>query len=92
MYDVLNYTSALAGSSLFVLLSWCCGIYTVCIKTNPMFTDTQSFGVLVRIISILLDMLLDSDQNKPSMKTGAVARVRRALRVVSIPPSPLAQL
>ncbi|KAL0955554.1 hypothetical protein HGRIS_001793 [Hohenbuehelia grisea] len=72
--------SAYASSDLFVLLSWSCGLYTVCLKTNPDFTSSQSWITLVTALATLLDILLESAVAKPSMKNGVLVRVRRALR------------
>ncbi|KIK62847.1 hypothetical protein GYMLUDRAFT_242480 [Collybiopsis luxurians FD-317 M1] len=69
-----------APSDLFVLLSWCCGIYAVCLETNKNFTQESSYKSIVGSMAVLLDMISDSDRAKPSLKTGALVRVRRALR------------
>lgn len=72
--------SSHAPSNLFVLLSWSCGLYTTCVKCDPDFSASNSFRVLVGSMAFLLDMLSESSMVKPSMKRGAVVRVRRALR------------
>ncbi|KAE9398973.1 ARM repeat-containing protein [Gymnopus androsaceus JB14] len=72
--------SSYAPSDLFVLLSWCSGIYTVCLEANPHFIETSSWRSLVGSKAILLDMIFESDRAKPSLKNGALVRTRRALR------------
>jgi len=74
--------SSYAPSDLFVLLSWSCGIYTVCLKTNPDIPPTQVWRVLVGILATLFDLINGSVKAKPSLKNGALVRVRRALRSV----------
>lgn len=79
-------SSSYAPSNLFVLLGWCSGLYTVCLESNPKFIETLSWKSLVGSMAILLDMVYDSDRAKPSLKKGALVRVRRALRsVCSLP-------
>jgi hypothetical protein len=74
--------SSYAPSDLFVLLSWSCGLYSICLKTNPDFPETQSWRVLVGILATLFDMILSSIIAKASLKHGAFVRVRRAIRSV----------
>ncbi|CAA7260345.1 unnamed protein product [Cyclocybe aegerita] len=69
-----------APSDLFVLLSWSCGLYTTCVKSNPNFASSHSWRALVGSLALLLDMLLESTKAKPSMKNGGLVRTRRALR------------
>ncbi|KAF9059496.1 armadillo-type protein [Rhodocollybia butyracea] len=82
--EVAHFTkrtsSSYAPSDLFVLLSWCSGIYSVCLEVNPHFTETSSWKSVVGSLAILLDMLCDSNRAKPSLKNGALVRTRRALR------------
>ncbi|KAJ3745026.1 armadillo-type protein [Lentinula detonsa] len=73
-------SSSYAPSNLFVLLGWCSGLYTVCLESNLQFTETTSWKSLVGSTAILLDMICESDRAKPSLKKGALVRVRRALR------------
>ncbi|KAJ3828802.1 translational activator GCN1 [Lentinula raphanica] len=73
-------SSSYAPSNLFVLLEWCSGLYTVCLEANPQFTESPAWKSLVGSIAILLDMICESDRAKPSLKNGALVRVRRALR------------
>lgn len=68
---------------MFVLLNWACGIYTVCVKQNESFSSSPPFKGLVGSIAVLLDMVLESSKSKDSLKNGALARTRRALRSVS---------
>ncbi|RDB20660.1 eIF-2-alpha kinase activator gcn1 [Hypsizygus marmoreus] len=72
--------SSYAPSDLFVLLSWSCGIYSVCVTTSPEFSSTNVWRALVGSIAVLLDMLNASTKAKASMVHGALVRVRRALR------------
>ncbi|KAF9047662.1 armadillo-type protein [Panaeolus papilionaceus] len=69
-----------APSNLFVLHSWSCGLYTICVKYNPHLSESNSFKMLVGSIALLFDMLADSSQAKTSLKHGALTRTRRALR------------
>ncbi|KAJ4478479.1 armadillo-type protein [Lentinula aciculospora] len=73
-------SSSYAPSNLFVLLGWCSGLYTICLESNPYFVGTTSWKSLIVSMAILLDMICDSDRAKPSLKKGALVRVRRALR------------
>ncbi|KAG6873014.1 hypothetical protein C0995_003975 [Termitomyces sp. Mi166 len=72
--------SSYASSDLFVLLSWSCGIYTVCINTSLEFSSTNVWRVLVGSMATLLDMINASVKVKQSLLHGALVRVRRALR------------
>ncbi|KAG6815376.1 hypothetical protein H0H93_009993, partial [Arthromyces matolae] len=72
--------SSYASSDLFVLLSWSCGIYTVCTAANSEFSSTNTWRVLVGSMGTLLDMISASTKAKPSLLEGALVRVRRALR------------
>ncbi|TFK68469.1 ARM repeat-containing protein, partial [Pluteus cervinus] len=74
--------NSFAPSDIFVLLSWSCGIYTICAKRDE-FVASKSWPVLVSVIATLFDMLNDSEVAKPSLKQGAVTRLRRALRSAS---------
>ncbi|KAF9012742.1 armadillo-type protein [Cyathus striatus] len=72
--------TAHAPADLFVLLSWSCGLYTICVKYNPDFPSSNSWKMLVGSMAILLDMLDESSTAKPSLKKGGLVKVRRALR------------
>ena len=72
--------SSYAPSTLFVLLGWSCGLYTVCAKNNPDFATSNPLRALIGSMAFLLDMLTDSSVAKPSLKHGGLVRVRRALR------------
>ena len=74
--------SSYAPSDLFVLLSWSCGLYTVCLKHNAQFTSSDPWKVLVGSMATLLDMIAESTIAKPALKKGALVRTRRALRSV----------
>ncbi|KAG7093730.1 hypothetical protein E1B28_007382 [Marasmius oreades] len=73
-------SSSYAPSNLYVLLSWCCGLFTVCVETNPTFAESQSWNSMLSSMATLLDMLSSSQQAKPSLKNGGLVVVRRALR------------
>lgn len=73
-----------ASTDVFVLLSWCCGIYTVCLQCNPEFPSERSWSPLVSTIAALLNLLLDkATKTKPTVQKSALVRTRRALRTVS---------
>ncbi|KAG6915850.1 hypothetical protein DXG01_009609 [Tephrocybe rancida] len=72
--------SSYASSDMFVLLSWSCGIYTICVNASPEFSSTNVWRVLVGSMATLLDMLNASTQAKKSLTHGALVRVRRSLR------------
>ncbi|THU98405.1 ARM repeat-containing protein [Dendrothele bispora CBS 962.96] len=72
--------SSYAPSDLYVLLSWSCGLYMVCLETNASFTESQPWSSLVNSMALLLDMIFDSERAKPTLKNGALVHVRRALR------------
>ncbi|KAH9944598.1 armadillo-type protein [Amylocystis lapponica] len=82
--EVLHFSKK-AGSyvstDIFVLLSWCCGLYIVCLESNPDFTSTSAWSKLVGVMSTLTDLLLDkSTRAKPSLQKSGLVRIRRALR------------
>ena len=68
---------------MFVLLSWCCGLYVACLDSNKEFTTTRAWPVLLGIMASLVDMLLDpGTPGKKSIQKSALVRTRRALRHV----------
>lgn len=70
---------------MFVLLSWCCGLYVACLECNPDFTKSRSWTALLGIMASLVDMLLDpATRAKKSLQKSALVRTRRALRYVSL--------
>jgi hypothetical protein len=69
-----------APSDLFVLLSWSCGLDTVYLKHDPLFTLSNSWKVLIGSMETLLDMVAESAKAKPALKKGALVRTRRTLR------------
>ncbi|KIY43656.1 translational activator GCN1 [Fistulina hepatica ATCC 64428] len=73
-------SSSYAPSDLFVLFNWVCGIYDICIQTDPAFTSNHAYRPLVTAMALLYDSVNASLQAKPSLKHGAVARARRVLR------------
>ncbi|CCM02945.1 uncharacterized protein FIBRA_05060 [Fibroporia radiculosa] len=75
--------SSYASADIFVLLSWCCGLYTVCLQCSPDFVTTSSiaWNGLISVIANLVDLVLDdSTRIKPSIRKSALVRTRRALR------------
>ncbi|PBK94174.1 hypothetical protein ARMGADRAFT_1101104 [Armillaria gallica] len=60
--------------------SWCCGIYTICIRHNLGFSEMQSWNALLGSMALLLDMISDSSRVKESLKHAALVRTRRAFR------------
>ena len=81
-YLIMIFSSSYAPSDLFVLLSWSCGLFTVCVKHNAQFTLSDSWRVLIESMANLLDMIAESTKAKPALKKGALVRTRRALRSV----------
>ncbi|KDQ56445.1 hypothetical protein JAAARDRAFT_36597 [Jaapia argillacea MUCL 33604] len=74
-------SSSYAAADIFVLSSWSCGIYTVCLENNPDFTTSRAWDILVGVMAVLLDIILGpSTHAKSSLKHGALVRTRRALR------------
>ncbi|OCH93463.1 ARM repeat-containing protein [Obba rivulosa] len=70
-----------ASADMFVLLSWTCGLYISCVKTNPNFASTPSWESLLGVMATLVDLLLnESVRVKPSVQKSALVRTRRALR------------
>ena len=82
--DLNQDVSSYAPTDMFALLSWACGIYTVCVEQNEDFSSSPPFKGLVGSIAVLLDMVLESSKSKDALKNGALARTRRALRSVSV--------
>ncbi|EKM53603.1 uncharacterized protein PHACADRAFT_125439 [Phanerochaete carnosa HHB-10118-sp] len=73
--------SAYPPADMLVLLSWCAGIYSVCVEHNPHFTSSVPWSPLVGSMATLLDLILDkANRAKPSVQKGALVRARRALR------------
>ncbi|TBU31959.1 ARM repeat-containing protein [Dichomitus squalens] len=74
-------TSSTAAADMFVLHSWCCGLYVTCLGCNPDFTSDRTWPVLLGVMASLLDMLLDpSTRSKNSLQKSALVRTRRAFR------------
>lgn len=63
-----------------MLLSWACGLYTVCTKHDPHFMASNPSRTLVGSLALVLDMVQESSKAKASLQKGAVVRVRRAFR------------
>ncbi|OBZ65072.1 Translational activator GCN1 [Grifola frondosa] len=73
--------SSHAAADMFVLLGWCCGLYVACLQSNPEFTSSRCWEVLVGVMASLVDMLLDpSTRTKHSIQKSSLVRTRRALR------------
>lgn len=78
-----SVSSSYASSNVFVLLSWCCSIYSECLSINPDFPSTSSWNVLLGAFATLIGILLDnSAHTKPAVRKSALVRTRRALRSV----------
>lgn len=76
-------SSAHAAADMFVLLSWCCGLYVACLQCNPDFIKSRSWSALLGITATLLELLLDpASRAKKSIQKSALVRTRRALRYV----------
>ncbi|KAI0757516.1 ARM repeat-containing protein [Daedaleopsis nitida] len=74
-------SSSHAAADMFVLLSWCCGLYVACLDCSPDFTISRSWTVLIGVMASLMNMLLDpSTHAKKSLHKSALVRSRRALR------------
>ncbi|THH11230.1 hypothetical protein EW146_g8121, partial [Bondarzewia mesenterica] len=74
--------SSRAPSDMFILLSWCCALYTVCIKSDSHFVSSHAWNTLVGSLASLIDLLLNpSTRAKVSMQKSALIRTRRALRL-----------
>ncbi|KZT22524.1 ARM repeat-containing protein [Neolentinus lepideus HHB14362 ss-1] len=74
-------TGSLAASNMYVLLSWSCGLYSVCLESNPNFVSSQSWEVLVRVIALLTDLVRHpGTRSKHALQKSALVRTRRALR------------
>jgi hypothetical protein len=75
-----------ASTDLFVLLSWCCGIYEVCTKSAEDFPAARAWPILVGLIATLSDLLLSpASRTKPAIQKTTIVRTRRALRSVCAP-------
>lgn len=85
-FSVNTPHSSHAAADMFVLLSWCCGLYVACLECNPDFPQTRSWTALLGNMAILVDMILDpSTRSKKSLQKSALVRTRRALRYVRLP-------
>ncbi|KAF8627766.1 hypothetical protein AX17_006131 [Amanita inopinata Kibby_2008] len=73
-------SSSYAAADMFVLLSWSCGIYTICAQSDPNFASSNPWRSLVSSMAALIDAILGSEKAKPSLQKGALIRLRRALR------------
>ncbi len=80
--------SSIAAADMFILLSWCCGLYVTCLECSPDFPSNRAWPILLGIMASLVDMILDpSTRAKKSLQKSALTRTRRALRHVSRPTS-----
>ena len=71
-------------TGLFVPFTWCCVIYTACLKVNEDFPKTRGWNVLVGVIAIFLDSILHtSGKTRHGIAKATRVRLRRALRSVS---------
>ncbi|KAI0366693.1 ARM repeat-containing protein [Pilatotrama ljubarskyi] len=78
---IAKRSSSHAAADMFVLLSWCCGLYVACLDSNPDFPKTRSWQALLGIMATLVDMLIDpATRAKKPLQKSALVRTRRALR------------
>ncbi|KAI0764358.1 ARM repeat-containing protein [Trametes elegans] len=78
---IAKRSSSHAAADMFVLLSWCCGLYGVCLDCNPDFTKSRTWQALVGIMASLVESLLDpATRAKKSLQKSSLVRMRRALR------------
>ncbi|EIN06629.1 ARM repeat-containing protein [Punctularia strigosozonata HHB-11173 SS5] len=80
---VIKRGSSYAATDRFVLLSWTCGVYTVCLQTNPDFpsVSSQPWNALLGVLAILIESILDpTGSTKPSIRQSSLTRTRRAFR------------
>ncbi|KAH9856756.1 ARM repeat-containing protein [Lenzites betulinus] len=78
---IAKRSSSHAAADLFVLLSWCCGLYAACLDSNPDFTSSRSWTALLGIMAALVEMLLDpAARSKKSLQKSTLVHTRRALR------------
>ncbi|KAI0628364.1 ARM repeat-containing protein [Trametes polyzona] len=78
---IAKKSSSYAAADMFVLLSWCCGLYVACLNSNPDFTTSLAWQVLLGVMASLVEMLLDpATRAKKSLQKSALVRTRRALR------------
>lgn len=72
-------------TNLFVPFTWCCVIYTTCLKVNNGFPETRGWNILVGVIAILLDSILHtSGGTRHGIAKATKVRLRRGLRSVSV--------
>ncbi|KAI0657693.1 ARM repeat-containing protein [Cubamyces menziesii] len=79
--QIAKRSSSHMAADMFVLLSWCCGLYAACLDSNPDFPQSRAWQVLLGCMASLVDMLLDpATRAKKSLQKSALVRTRRALR------------
>lgn len=72
-------------TNLFVPFTWCCVIYTACLKASEGFPETRGWNVLVGTIAIFFDSILHtSGKARHAITKATKVRLRRALRYVSV--------
>jgi hypothetical protein len=82
---LFDFVSSCASMDMFVLLSWSCRLYTVCVSYDAKFPSTQSWNYLIPSLATLLNLLLaQSTRAKTSMRKSALTLTRRALRSVRL--------
>jgi hypothetical protein len=74
---LLLLCSSSASSDRYILLTWCCTVFGTDLGTEVSFTSS----VLVPTMASLFDSLCDAS-TRDAIKRGAVAHVRRTLRMV----------
>ena len=71
-------------ANLFVPFTWCCVIYTTCLKVSEGFSETRGWNVLVGVIAIFLDSILHtSGKARHGITKATKVRLWRGLRSVS---------
>jgi hypothetical protein len=72
-------------ANLFVPFTWCCVIYTACLKANEAFPETREWNILVGVIATFLDSILHtSGKTRHGITKATKVRLRRGLRSVSV--------
>ncbi|KDQ20094.1 hypothetical protein BOTBODRAFT_101949 [Botryobasidium botryosum FD-172 SS1] len=73
--------NASALSNQYVLLTWMCSLYGVCLALDSSFTSRPVWTSTVRVLATLLDSILGADsKSKGSIQKSATVITRRAVR------------
>ncbi|KAF9232420.1 hypothetical protein BU15DRAFT_67476 [Melanogaster broomeanus] len=69
------------ATEIFLLLNWTCSLYTTYLGSSANLVASDSWHVLIGILSALLDMQLNrSTRKRPTLQNSALVPTRRALR------------